>query len=498
MRQLTTNRCLILFASFGIGIIYATLIKNNYEYISWLIFALLPILFWFWVKDNWQTSFLSGALFGFGVCLFGLNWLYDAGLYFGVEYHWIILIISLIYLLISLLYSFAAILIYYLFKLTLHKLLFVFGVASIWFLLSMSHSHLFGGLPYLQNSYILINTPLSNLSPYVGSIGVDFIIAIISGTILLFFYVSRRNKSIIVVSFLGFFMLMIKFLPYQFTQEKQDIDVLLMNDRISMQDKQKRAVITDRIKKYIKISKQKPDVGLIVWPESSIPNNFYNFYKNDLLPLIKQGLLKNVLLGTYTNDITHELKLSNTILSLADLKQKYNKQHLAPFGEYIPPLLRDIIYSDVSGDLGEGGNNQKPIKINKAVIAPLICFEILFDRFAMQNAKDSNLIVALSDLSWFKGGDINIVMDKASRYRAKENQKFFIRADNFGNSVVINDNGKIIKQAKNEKYIQKKIKLKSGLTPYARYHNNPLLLFSIIFLLFVFFLSLKAIFKKSN
>jgi apolipoprotein N-acyltransferase len=341
-----------------------------------------------------------------------------------------------------------------------------------------------GGLPYLQIANIAINSPLINLSAIIGAKGIDFFVALFSALLLSF--IKATKKQMLNLTLLSVFLIFLSiiFSYVDFNQKQREITAVLMNGKINQQEKQNKDKTKQTIDRYIKSSKEENDADLIIWPESSIPNHFYTHYKQTFKPLLQEKLLQNVILGTYLTQITEGLTKTNTLISLADLQQRYDKKHLAPFGEYMPKIVNVVMSSDTSDDLEEGSSNQTPIHLNNAIMSPLICFEVLFARLARDNSEKTNILIAISDFSWFLNNkNIVNVFNKASRYRAAENQKYFLRSDNFGNSTIINEKGKIIKQAYKKDYIKGRVYLFTGQTLYAIYGDIPLFIISIFFVI---------------
>ena len=128
---------------------------------------------------------------------------------------------------------------------------------------------------------------------------------------------------------------------------------------------------------------------------------------------------------------------------------RYNKQHLVPFGEFIPPFFRwftDLMNIPL-GDFSRGALVQPPFVWQGERLAPNICYEDLFGeelgaRFA-DPANAPTVFVNLSNIAWF-GNSLAIDQHlQISRMRALEFERPMVRATNTGASAIIDHQGQV-------------------------------------------------------
>jgi apolipoprotein N-acyltransferase len=196
----------------------------------------------------------------------------------------------------------------------------------------------------------------------------------------------------------------------------------------------------------------KPDI--IVWPETAVPN--YLLYDPVYLPRIKElaGEAKAwLIIGTPHYDSSG--KIYNSMVSISpagEIVSRYDKQHLVPFGEYLPvrkwlyPLLRSVGYFD-----NEFSPNPFPaeLRAGRIGIAPAICFEsILPDLVRARVKPDSAFILTITNDSWFDDSDAPYQHLAAGVFRAIENRKYFVQLGNTGISAVIDPYGRILRRTR--------------------------------------------------
>ncbi len=129
---------------------------------------------------------------------------------------------------------------------------------------------------------------------------------------------------------------------------------------------------------------------------------------------------------------------------------RYDKAHLVPFGEFVPPFFQwftDHLHMPL-GFFRRGQDAQPAWSILGERIAPNICYEDLFgEELAKQfvnPAQAPTLMVNMSNIAWF--GD-TVVVDQhlqISRMRALELHRPMLRSTNSGATVAIDENANVI------------------------------------------------------
>jgi apolipoprotein N-acyltransferase len=193
----------------------------------------------------------------------------------------------------------------------------------------------------------------------------------------------------------------------------------------------------DETKKALAIDK---NVDFILWPENAVDvDPFTNPKVGASLNAFEQPLI----IGAVIRD---NGKLLNTsILWQLDKQEIYGKQHLTPFGEFIP--LRAIASKisplvDSVEDFSPG-HNSKIFTINGAKIAPIICFELVDDAIVQQAARDSNLLVVQTNSATFGKSAENAQQLAITRIRAIEYGRNVLSVSTTGVSAFINYQGKV-------------------------------------------------------
>ncbi len=159
---------------------------------------------------------------------------------------------------------------------------------------------------------------------------------------------------------------------------------------------------------------------------------------------------------------------------------QYDKQHLVPFGEFIPPMFRwftDLMRIPL-GDFNRGALPQPAWPLAGQRIAPNICYEDLFGEELAAAFRDPRtaptVLVNLSNIAWFGN---TVAIDQhlhISRLRALELGRPMLRATNTGATAVIDHRGRVAGQLERltRARLEAVVQGRSGLTPYARWTSR--------------------------
>jgi len=172
----------------------------------------------------------------------------------------------------------------------------------------------------------------------------------------------------------------------------------------------------------------------------------------------------------------------------------YDKHHLVPFGEFIPPGFRWFVHAlrIPLGDFNRKSLRQPPLVLDGQSLALNICYEDAFgEEIATAVAPDSDgapgasILVNLSNLAWF--GNTWALRQHLwiSRMRALETARPVIRATNTGMTAAIGPDGQVrgLLDPAAPGVLDVEIQGAQGLTPYVRWGNGPILIWVLLGLL---------------
>lgn len=222
---------------------------------------------------------------------------------------------------------------------------------------------------------------------------------------------------------------------------------------------------------------------LVLAPETAIPllpQDIDPAYWRNLLHAIASGdaaVMLGLPLGSLADGYTNSV--AGWTPGGLDF-HRYDKHHLVPFGEFIPPLFRWFtnLMNIPLGDFNRGTLAQPPLLWGGQRIAPNICYEDLFGEELAAGFADPTraptVLVNVSNIGWF--GD-SVAIDQhrhISRMRALELQRPMLRATNTGATAVINHLGQVTHELPRltRATLHAQAEGRTGLTPYARWASR--------------------------
>ena len=204
-----------------------------------------------------------------------------------------------------------------------------------------------------------------------------------------------------------------------------------------------KAVFNNHFEKTQKEISQDPNVDFILWPENSVDvDPFLNKDVNESLNSIKQPLIIGAILNK--GDSVY----NTSILWGGEMPDTYIKQHLTPFGEYIPLRSLARIISPLVDDVKDfsPGDAGKTFSIGDIRVAPVICYELIDDDLLRQAAKGSNILAVQTNSATFGMSAESAQQLSITRVRAIEHGRNIASVSTTGYSAIIDSSGNVVEQ----------------------------------------------------
>ncbi|MEK9776211.1 MAG: apolipoprotein N-acyltransferase, partial [Quisquiliibacterium sp.] len=167
---------------------------------------------------------------------------------------------------------------------------------------------------------------------------------------------------------------------------------------------------------------------------------------------------------------------------------RYDKQHLVPFGEFIPAGFGWFVAAMriPLGQFGRGREDQGSFEVAGQRFAFNICYEDLFGEEIvrpLRQPRGPSVLVNVSNIAWF--GDSQALPQHLAiaRMRSLETGRPMLRATNTGVTASIDHHGQVLAQLAPfaAGVLEVTVQGTAGLTPYARLGNlSSLALFAIM------------------
>ncbi len=353
--------------------------------------------------------------------------------------------------------------------------------AALWLLAELARAALFTGFPWAATGYAMVDSPLAALAPWVGVYGMGAVLAV--AAVGLAQLVRTRGQQWSAVGVAVGLVIGVQAGPQDFTRPTGELGVALLQTNVK-QDEKFTAEHMPETLGWVSRQLLAQQADLVVAPETAVPllpfqlKDYAPGYWDTLVEHFKapgRAALVGVPLGDFDTGYT------NSVAGLsAGAAYRYDKFHLVPFGEFIPPLFRwftDLMNIPL-GDFSRGMLNPPSFPVGAQRVAPNICYEDLFGeelarRFA-DPATAPTLMANISNIGWF--GD-SIAVDQhlqISRMRSLELQRPMVRATNTGATAVIDHTGRVTAMLTphTQGVLLAKVQGREGNTPFANWASR--------------------------
>jgi len=168
----------------------------------------------------------------------------------------------------------------------------------------------------------------------------------------------------------------------------------------------------------------------------------------------------------------------------------YYKRHLVPFGEYfpVPAFVRSWLrlMSLPYDDFTAGSPRQPILTAAGQKLGLTICFEDAFGSQQLDTLRQATLLINVTNNAWYGDSTAPHQHLQIARMRALEAGRFEVRAANDGITALIDPHGRVVARVAQfqEDVLRAKAQPMTGLTPYARFGNYPVVLATLLLLAF--------------
>jgi apolipoprotein N-acyltransferase len=363
--------------------------------------------------------------------------------------------------------------------------------AALWTLAEWLRGWLLTGFPWLSAGYSQTPpSPLAGVAPIVGVYGVSLLTAF-TGVLLAeaSFCGQRRGARLAAGCALAVTLLAgVALSSHGWTTPRGEaLRVASLQGNVAQDDKWRPEKLTESLYAYYSLMRDNP-ASLTVLPEAALPM-FLGEVPQDYLDAMSQLAARrdgDLVFGVVTGDRS---RYANSAVSLgASGEQRYDKAHLVPFGEFTPPgfawfmgMLRIPMSAFTPGE-----ENQAPLAVGGQKIAVSICYEDAFGEAIIRVLPEATLLLNISNMAWFGDSLAPAQHLQIARMRALETGRMALHATNTGMTAIIGADG-VVQAAlppDTRAALTGGVRAYTGSTPYVRWGNGPVVAASLLFLLF--------------
>ncbi len=365
---------------------------------------------------------------------------------------------------------------------------------ALWVLAEWLRTWVLGGFPWLLLGYAHLETPLAGWAPTGSVLAAGGAAALSASALICLWRGPARVRSAAALALalawggggiLG---------QVPWTQaEGEPLRVGLVQANIPLDTKWQPPEWRQTMAHYQRLSAPLwENHNLVVWPETALPA-----YPREVADfLAKTGEIARSKGAAFVTGIAERAagtsageQFYNSVLAAGQGEGRYRKQHLVPFGEYVPleRWLRGALpFFDLPmSSFSRGAPVQPPLRVQGAILATFICYEIAFPAMAAAALPEAGLLLTVSEDAWFGRSLAPHQNLQIARMRALEAGRDLVRATNSGLSALVDHRGRVIAESRlfREETLTGKVRIRSGATPFARTGTGPVLVLCLLLLL---------------
>lgn len=329
--------------------------------------------------------------------------------------------------------------------------------AALWLLAELMRNSFFTGFPWGAGGYAHVDGMAVWLAPWVGVYGVGVAASVLAAWLAASLARGRWRRVVGTVAACFILSTVAGIVATRATDDRtldwgKPLSVDLLQGNIPQDEKFQPGSGVPLALHWYQSALLAARGSLVVTPETAVP-----LQPRDLPAGYEDTLRRRFASGTQAALIGIPLRTpdggyTNSMIGLepgAAAQYRYDKHHLVPFGEFVPPMFRwftNLLQMPL-GDFKRGAVGQPSFTWQGQRLAPNVCYEDLFgDELArrfIDPAKAPTILVNASNIGWF--GD-TVAIDQhleISRMRTLELGRPMLRATNTGATVVIDHRGEV-------------------------------------------------------
>ena len=311
----------------------------------------------------------------------------------------------------------------------------------------------FGGFGWGRLGFSQADAPYSFIARWGGVPALTFGVGLIA--LLIYFAFTHEFKNVVIVG-----GILIAITPLSLPSVMHNPKISHLRTIVAIQggvpsmglnfNERAREVFTMHVKEtenFLSGTTHLPD--FIVWPENSVDVDPFTdpIVNNDLRNLVDKWNIP-LIIGTVLDEPRGFSNASILWQPKVGPTSIYRKKHLTPFGEYIPWRNLSEIISPYAKNVVDfhPGKALQVHHIGNAIVAPIICFELLDDSLGRSMSRLSNLLLVQTNSATFGRTAESKQQLEISRIRAIEHQKYIVSVSTTGVSAIINPKGQVLKE----------------------------------------------------
>ncbi|HYP05258.1 MAG TPA: apolipoprotein N-acyltransferase, partial [Bryobacteraceae bacterium] len=289
------------------------------------------------------------------------------------------------------------------------------------------------------------------LAPFTGVYGLSFLFALF-GTAVAWIALRRRRRELVWLAL----VVVLAVLPPLPSPKAPTRVAATVQPNIEERDNWTRPEV-DALHQRLEImslqaglAKPRPDV--LLWPEMPAPMYYFQDTKlRERVNTTARTLGSTLVIGTVGQQDQYRIRNSAVQISPGgELKGRYDKIFLVPFGEFIPFPFQGLV-EKITNEIGdyEPGDKVSVFDLGAQKLGPFICYESAIPHLVRQfPALGATVLVNLTNDGYFGRTAAREQHVSLVRMRAAENRRWVVRSTNDGLTASIDPAGRVLQTIK--------------------------------------------------
>ena len=361
---------------------------------------------------------------------------------------------------------------------------------GLWVATELGRMHLFTGFPWALLGYSQVPFPaVAQAASIVGVLGVSALVVLVNATIAYAAVAApgaRRTPiavaAAVVVATVGFGAWRLQ--DGSLLRAGAPLRVAALQGDVRQDEKWNPLRGDAILETYLGQTRRAvaEGAGLVVWPESATPFALDRDPRGEAVRAVARETGAHLLVGTtevVRDEGTRYYNAAYLIEPAAgSTSGVYRKQHLVPFGEYVPLRRALFFVSPLVETVADfsAGTEPRTLPVGDSLVGTAICYEIIYPGLVRELVLGgSQLLSTVTNDAWYGRSAAPYQHFQQATMRAIEQGRFLVRAANTGISGVIDPYGRVLARSGlfEPAVVVEDVRLIDGLTIYGRFGDVP-------------------------
>ncbi|NVJ98753.1 MAG: apolipoprotein N-acyltransferase [Alphaproteobacteria bacterium] len=431
------------------------------------VFISMPLMVIFLDRaQSGREAFRIGWWIGFGLFAVGLSWIAES---FKAQANVPeVFAAPAVIMLCAVMALYTGVTFWVAFKLWSRSILRILLFACVWTVFEVARGMWFTGFPWHLAGAIWADwLYMAQATHYLSVYGLSFLTVLVAGSLACLADQGSWQRMIL-PSALGALIIgvlaVLGAVRVDTAQTRYHLGVTMRLVQANVQQREKwlSYLIEDHFDKHMSLSRAGNEEGkakgirLLIWPETAVQRENFDregsLHRWRMSKLLDYGAFAITGSPRYRQRADGDYDYYNSLFAInsdADIYARYDKNHLVPFGEFLPfeSWLKSIGLSNLAGGAWTPGRTRQTIHLPGIPgFSPLVCYEAIFPGRVLRDRETPAWLLNITNDGWFGTSEGPYQHLALARLRAIEEGLPLVRAASTGVSAVIDGYGRTISQ----------------------------------------------------